>query len=294
MSNDSPREPDFDSFEWDSEEHNDIFDVAAPLEKTVRQDASPADSVAESLAPLDAIPTPDSTPNPLKSDGEPLSAHEEAPRSMHSPPPVPRRSSTRWKLDPLFAYLVLMGLSFGLTPLALGQPMGRYSVLWTLLAGTVLMLRLLDDGRLEVQLKANHLLWGAGWGLVVGLPLLLVGPGLLSDVSHRIFVGMPDGAVFQTIVFVMVTTESAFFRGIIQKTRSVMLTAAMASAWSVLLFFPTMDIGGFPSIALIAGTFIVLLNILYSYVCQRSGPAAAWVTQTLVSLAWLFLPRLQI
>ena len=120
-----------------------------------------------------------------------------------------------------------------------------------------------------------------------------VGPGLLSDVSSRMFVAMPDGALFQTIVFVMATTETAFFRGIVQTSRSLLVTAVMASAWSILMFFPTMDVMGYPFIALIAGTFIVLLNILYSYVRERNGAAAAWVTQTLVSLAWLFLPRLQ-
>lgn len=283
--------PDFESFEWDSEEH-DIFDVASPLKKPEQRVPSAEEVAGESASPLDAF---SATGSEEVSAVEPVVeiAQSADPQMASDPPRVtPRRSSTRWQFDPLFAYLVLMGLSFGLTPLATGQPNGRYSVLWTLLAGTVLALQLLDDGRLEVRLRVDQLLWGTGWGLVVGLPLLLVGPNLLADVSNRIFVGMPDGAVFQTIVFVMVTTESAFFRGIVQRTRSATVTAVMASAWSMLLFFPTMDVIGYPSITLIAGTFIVLLNILYSYVCQRSGPASAWVTQMLVSLAWLFLPRL--
>lgn len=280
----TPQKPDFDSFEWDALE-TDLFDAAEALEpagpEVFETPVSAMEAVAEQQAAVYGEPAEPAVSAPLP---EPEPARPRAtPR---------RRRGLRWEVDPLFAYLVLMGLSFGLTPLASGQPNGRYSILWTLLALVTLASRLMDDDRVEVQVKPGQMLWGAGWGLVVGLPLLLVGPGLLADVSHRIFVAVPDGMVFQSIVFVMVTTETAFFRGLLQATRPAGVVAAAASLWSILLFFPTMDVIGYPSLALIAGIFIVLLNILYSYVRQRNGVAAAWVAQMLVSLAWLFLPRL--
>ena len=275
--------PDFDSFEWDSDSQRDIFGDAEALSKA-RYDP-------EELAPV--VDAKDSSL--LEPDLKPVEPISNPYAGVNPPEvrqPTRRRSVTRWKLDPLFAYVVLMGLSFGLTPLASSQPNGRYAIMWTLMTLVVLASRILDDGRLEIRLNPNQLLWGAGWGVVVGLPLLLVGPGILADVSRRIFVAVPDGTVFQTIVFIMATTETAFFRGLVQDERPAGIVAAAASLWSILLFFPTMDVIGYPSVALIAGTFIVLLNILYSYVRQRNGTAAAWVTQTLVSLAWLFLPRL--
>ncbi len=286
----NPRKPDFDSFEWDALDQSDLFDQAETLEQAVPDGTEAAEApvaametIAEQQAGLYGEPAEIAPETPPLAAEEPARPRAAAPR---------RRRGLRWELDPLFAYLILMGLSFGLTPLASGQPNGRYSILWTLLALVTLASRIMDDDHIEFQVRPGQMLWGAGWGLIVGLPLLLVGPGLLADVSHRMFVAVPDGVVFQTIVFVMVTTETAFFRGLMQATRPASVVAVTASLWSILMFFPTMDVIGYPSIALIAGTFIVLLNVLYSYVRQRNGVAAAWVTQTLVSLAWLFLPRL--
>jgi len=273
--------PDFESFEWDAEDRDD------------RELFSTADSLA---APVPVEPV-----QPAQPTGVPFGATSgESPDANQTwrgpapaiPVPRARRRGSLWNVDPVFAYLVLMALSIGLTPLATSHPIGRYSILWTLLAGTLLAACLLDDGTLEVRFRLHDLLAGAGWGAVIGLPLLLVGADLLAETSERIFVAMPDGAVFQTIVFVMATTESGFFRGVLQGRWSLLLTALAASAWSILMFFPSMDVGGFPLVALIVGTFITMLNVLYGYVRQRNGTTAAWICQTVVSLTWLFIPRL--
>ncbi len=274
-----PSLPDFESFEWDAEEPDDrdIFNTADTL----------------------AAPVPPELMQPTASTGSSTAFAEIAsatPAPADAPPPVAmKRAGPRvrlWNVEPVFLYLIMVALSVGLTPLAMSHPIGRYAILWTLLAGGVLASYLLDDGTLEVRLRPRDLLAGAGWGAVVGLPLLLVGAGLLAETSERIFVEMPDGAVFLTIVFVMATTESAFFRGLLQDRQPLLFTALLASAWSILMFFPTMDVIGYPLVALIAGTFLVMLNVLYGYVRQRNGATAAWVCQTLVSLAWLFVPRL--
>ncbi len=285
MSTGSSGGPEFESFEWE-DISQDLFSAAGPLDEAM------PDSVSSAQPP--GTPDQGEQAEVAFEDNPPQSGPDRTGRTpvASASPAASRRRFRRWQIDPLFSYIILMGLSFGLTPLATESPNGRYAAMWALLALVVIASHVMTDGSLEVRLRSDQLLWGAGWGLIVGLPLLLVGPGLLADVSQRIFVAMPDGAVFQTIVFVMATTESAFFRGMIQESRSVLVTSGMASLWSLLLFFPTMDVLGFPFVAVIAGTFIVLLNILYSYVRQRNGTAAAWMTQTLVSLAWLFLPRL--
>ncbi|NPV67972.1 MAG: hypothetical protein HPY64_12575 [Anaerolineae bacterium] len=276
MNRELPPLPDFESFEWDAEgpADRDIFSTADTLAAPVSPELmQPAASGRASPASAGATQAPADTPPPV--------AMKRA-----------RRRERLWNVEPVFFYLIMVALSVGLTPLAMSHPVGRYALLWTLLAGGVLASYLLDDGTLEVRLRPRDLMAGAGWGAVVGLPLLLVGAGLLAEISERIFVEMPDGAVFLTIVFVMATTESAFFRGLLQSRQPLLFTVLLASAWSILMFFPTMDVIGYPLVALIAGTFLVMLNVLYGYVRQRNGATAAWVCQTLVSLAWLFVPRL--
>ncbi len=210
-------------------------------------------------------------------------------------PPLPTRSARRMsrrESDPIFIYIVLMALGVGLTPLASTNPIDRYTILWTLLAVAGVAGAILSDGPFLRETRGEDLLWGGALGVLVGAPLLLVGAQPLALASEQVFAGLPDGAVFQSLVFVMSTAESLFFRGMLQSVQSLLVTALMSSGWSVLLFFPTLDLGGYPAIALIVGTFIVMLSVLYSYVRQRNGLAAAWLCQIVVSVLWLFVPRL--
>jgi hypothetical protein len=267
-----PSSPDFDSFEWDeAEEQNeqDLFSATLPLETNSTGQQSeeyPGGEGAQAAAPDQPV--------------------------LQTAVSPPARLGRRG-LDPALVYWILIGLSLGLTPLARSAPVGRYTIMWTLLAlASLSLIMLRSESPPALSLPVQELVWGAGWGGIVGLPLLLVGATPLAEASTHIFVGMPDGAVFQSIVFVMVTTETIFFRGLIQKSHSILMTAFMAAGWSIVMFFPTMDVFGYPSIALIVGTFLVMLSIFYSYVRRRNGLAAAWLCQTLISLAWLFLPRL--
>ena len=43
---------------------------------------------------------------------------------------------------------------------------------------------------------------------------------------------------------------------------------------------------------MVVGTALVMMNVIYSYVRQRNGLAAAWVCQIVVNLVLLFLPFL--
>lgn len=287
MSSNPSGPQDFEFFQWEPVEDDDasVFERSSPLGETAVQ--PPPVQASDSETASEPKSTGVLSADPPVEQVQPTAAGAPMTTARY-----PRRSKARWQFDPLFAYIVLVGLSFGLTPLATQQPNGRYSLLWTLMALVVIAARVMDDGVLEVRLQPVALMWGAIWGLLVGFPLLLVGPGLLAEVSHRMFVGVPDGVLFQTLVFVMATTETAFFRGLIQSRQTLAFTALLASGWSILLFFPTLDVIGYPLVALVAGIFLVLLNFLYSYIRQRNGVAAAWVAQTVVSLAWLFIPRL--
>jgi membrane protease YdiL (CAAX protease family) len=101
---------------------------------------------------------------------------------------------------------------------------------------------------------------------------------------------MPPGAVLAYLVFVMPLSETLFFRGLMQQSRTVWVVGGLSSLWSILLFVPMMDISRFPMVAVIISVVLVVVNLVYSYVYQRSGLAAAWVCQIVVNLVLLFLP----
>ncbi len=246
--------PDIDSFEWD--------DLAEQQEKESEGDPI---SVAPGQAPPDV------------------------PRPM-AQPVLPRRRPRRREADPVFVYAVLMAFNVGLMPLAENHPIERYTILWTLLAAVGVAAALAGNRLSLDDVRGHDLLWGAGLGVLLGAPLLLIGASTLAQTSERIFVDLPDGAVFQSLVFVMATTETLFFRGILQLVQPWLVTALMASGWSLMLFFPA--VAGYLYPTLVIGTFIVMLSLLYSYVRRRNGLAAAWLCQIVVSVLWLFVPRL--
>jgi membrane protease YdiL (CAAX protease family) len=152
-----------------------------------------------------------------------------------------------------------------------------------------------------IRLKVNDpgdLLWGLGLGVFSGGALALVGVDTLAVASERLFnAGQPNNAVldtwvFQATVVVMPLAETLFFRGAMQRVHPVPVVALLASAWSILMFFPNLGLGETPVVGFVIGTALVLLNFLYSYVDFRNGLAASFLCQTTAGTMLLLLPRL--
>lgn len=203
--------------------------------------------------------------------------------------------STRQDLDPLFGYIMVMALSVGLTPI---DPNLRYVVLWTLMAAMGGIAFLLGSGiRLKVT-DPGDLLWGVALGLFTGGALMMVGSDTLTTASERLFnAGDPsstliDTWVFQATVFVMPMAESLFFRGAMQRVYPIPVVALLASAWSMLMFFPSLDLAGAPVVGGVFGTALVMLNFLYSYASSRHGLAASFFCQIIAGTLLLLVPRL--
>lgn len=270
--------PDIDSFEWEDADDR-LRDPVRPVLPDRHPEVPQPHQRQQASGQHDVSPSRKEPPPPSRQ--LPLFEGRAAPS---------RRLSRRQETDPVFIYLVLMAFSVGLMPLTESNPIERYTILWTLLAGVGVAAFFLGDEPLFGQVKVNDLLWGSGLGVMLGAPLLLVGAGILAQASDKIFFGLPDGAVFQSVVFVMSSAETLFFRGVLQRSQPWLITALMAAGWSILLFFPA--VAGFLYPALVISTFIVMLSILYSYVNQRNGLAAAWTCQIVVSVLWLFVPRL--
>lgn len=203
--------------------------------------------------------------------------------------PVAYRGSTS---DPVFGYLIAIALSVGLTPLIADNADLRYAVLWMVMAGFGVLSWLLGSSARIGQEAPENLAWGLAFGLIIAVPLLMVGGSLLGETIARLFPKMGIGSVLAFLVFVIPLAETLFFRGVLQETRAFWVVGLLSSLWSALVFFPLLDVGKYPAVAAIIATSLLMMNITYSYVRQRNGLAAAWICQLVVNLVLLFLPLL--
>jgi membrane protease YdiL (CAAX protease family) len=140
------------------------------------------------------------------------------------------------------------------------------------------------------QETPERLAWGVVFGLIIATPLLAVGGSTLTTTVNLLFGTLSAGALLAYLVFVMPLAETLFFRGLLQDQRPFWLVGLMSSLWGVVLFFPVLDFQRYPAVVAIIGVALVMMNLTYSYVRQRSGLAAAWICQIVVNLVLLFVP----
>jgi hypothetical protein len=196
--------------------------------------------------------------------------------------------------DPAVGYLIAIALAIGLTPSLPESTDVRFTLVWIILAGFGVLAWLLGNTTRIGQEKPENLAWGVVFGLLVGAPILLIGSSTLGQMSALVFrvgeAAMPIGVVLALLVFAMPTAETLFFRGVFQENRPFWLIGILSSVWSLALFLPLLDVGQFPAVAVIIAIILVLMNMIYSYVRQRNGLAAAWLCQITLNLLVFFLP----
>ncbi|MBX3083079.1 MAG: hypothetical protein KF716_15720 [Anaerolineae bacterium] len=195
-------------------------------------------------------------------------------------PPIP--------IDPGVVYVMLIVVAL----LGAGslRPDVRFTILWTVLAIVGVLAFVLNDMPLE-RPTLRDLLLGMVYGAIIGLPIVAVTASSLKPISNAIFEGLPDGAAFQTLVFTIPLAETLFFRGVFQEIRGLVLATAAGSLWTIVLFFPAMNVLQFPLLALVLGLSMVFINFVYSYLRQRFGLFAAWTCQIVINISLLFLSR---
>lgn len=202
--------------------------------------------------------------------------------------------------DPAFGYLIALALIIGLTPILPAQGDLRYVIGWGLLALFGVLAWLFGTGERIEQERLENVAWGIIFALIVAAPLLLVGGSTLTTTVRLMFQtgiageirNLSAGAVAAFLIFVMPLAETLFFRSVLQARQSWWIVGAMASVWSLLLFFPMLDVGRYPVIAVLIGTAFVLIDMMYSYVRDRNGLAAAWICQIVVNVVLLLFPYL--
>jgi hypothetical protein len=222
---------------------------------------------------------------------------EEAPQ----PEPAPRRvSRTSTPSDPTFGLLISFALNIGLA--ALGPSYGdlRYIVAWGSLGFFAVLAWLLGTTNRVGRDRPDNLAWGVSFGVMIGAPLLVVGGSTLQTTVGLIFRTASEtpglfeilspGAVLAFVVFVQPLGETLFFRGLFQMGRPFWLAGLVGTAWSLFLFLPMIEVNRFPLIAVLIASALALMNMMYSYVCQRNGLAAAWLCQITVNVLVFALP----
>ncbi|MBE0689929.1 MAG: CPBP family intramembrane metalloprotease [Anaerolineae bacterium] len=200
--------------------------------------------------------------------------------------------------DPTFGYLIALALAVGLTPVLPANGDMRYTLVWAVMAGFGVLGWLFGTFQRIEQEAPENLAWGIIFGIIVGAPLLLVGGSALTTTVERLFSietagtlhALPAGVVLAYLVFVMPVAETLFFRGLMQERRAFWLVGALSTVWSLVLFAPMLDLLNFPGVAIMIGIALLLMNMIYSYVRERNGLAAAWLCQITVNILVLFVP----
>lgn len=191
-------------------------------------------------------------------------------------------------VDPALLLLILFGvIVLGLRSLA---PDVRYTAVWTVLIIIGVISILLDHLEVEIP-NGTDMLWGISFGAIIGVPLLLIATPQLQRTSAAMFGRASDAYVFQSLALVMPAGETLFFRGAMQPTRGWLFTALAASIWSVIVFFPQLQVMEFPLVAAVIGFFFIVINFAYSYIKLRFGLFASWTCQIIVNLILLFATR---
>lgn len=193
--------------------------------------------------------------------------------------------------DPIFGYMVAIAVSVGTIPLLPDGSAMRYTVAWGVIAVLGVTAWLLGNMDRIGQEQPEDLVWGVLMGVVAGTPLYLFGGETLASTSQVLFRHLTPGTLLAYMVFIMPLGETLFFRGVLQDHREMWVVGGLATIWSGLLFFPLIgNLNEFWAVLVFIGTTLAIVNVVYSWVRERNGLAAAWLCQIIVNLILIYLP----
>lgn len=229
---------------------------------------------------------------PFDEQGQPLLGADALPSDEEDDTPQPiYRGGTG---DPAFGLLLAGAVAIGLTPMLPANADLRYTLSWGVLAVIGVMAWLFGNSQRIGQERLENVGWGIGFALLVGGPFTVFGWDVLGRAVPLAFPGLAAGTLLAYLVFVMPLAETLFFRGVFQETLDFWVVGIMAGVWGLILFFPVMwgEIQQNPAVGLIFAIGLFAMSMLYSYVRERNGLAAAWVCQIAMNLIMIFLPAI--
>ena len=189
--------------------------------------------------------------------------------------------------SPLFGFVLLTALAIGTLPL---NNEGRYLLLWLVMLVMGVFYVNADDESGAYTFESTNLVWGAGTGFVVSLPLLLLVSRGLAQTSHALLPIASNAALFQALVITWPLGESLYYRGAVQNKHGLVVAAMLAGAGNMLLYWPLVE--GVFAVLFVAVLFATILAFIYGYVRLRYGLMAAYTCQVVANVMLLFLPRL--
>lgn len=225
---------------------------------------------------------------------EPDSSLQPLPDEVTSEQSTPETTYRGSSGDPIFGFLLALAVSIGLIPTLPGNADLRYTLAWGALAGVGVIAWLLGNAERIGQETPENLGWGVGFGLMVSIPFALFFSGTFATAAQLMFPGFGSGVVLAYLVFVMPLAETLFFRGLLQRQLEFYVVGGLGGLWSVLLFFPVMwgEILQVPIVGVFLAIALFSMNLMYSYVQDRNGLAASWITQIVANFLLFFVPLL--
>jgi len=196
--------------------------------------------------------------------------------------------------DPAFGLLLALAFSIGLVPLLPQHADLRYTLAWGALAVVSVLTWLLGNADRIGQEVPENVLWGIGFGVLISTPFTLFFFGTFGSASRLMFPDLNPGTVLAFLVFVMPLAETLFFRGLLQRHLAFWIVGGLGGIWSVVLFFPVMwnNILESPVVAIFLTVALFLMSLVYSYVRERNGLAAAWLSQIVANFILFFITAL--
>jgi hypothetical protein len=190
--------------------------------------------------------------------------------------------------DPVFGYLIAIALSIGLSPWIHNNAEMRYTIAWGVLAFFGVLAWLFGSTERIQEETPDNVVWGVIFGLILAVPLVAFGSGTLNMAVAQLFGMMSHGALLAYLIFVVPLAETLFFRGILQENRPFWMIALLSTLWLIFLLFPVLNLQEYPIVAIVLCIILLLINLIYGYVRERNGLAAAWVCQIVVNVVLIF------
>jgi membrane protease YdiL (CAAX protease family) len=199
----------------------------------------------------------------------------------------------RFAFDPYFAFLIFAAVGVGTLKLGTSP---RLIILWTTLIALWLAFR--EGEPLQIQYRLNDIGRGAGIGLFIGVPLMLLAFGALTTAIPILYVSadpsLPVGAsgsmIFASLVWVAPLAEELFFRDILHRERGFWTSIGLYAAAGVIMFLPTA--GGFPAVLGAVSGATAILGILYAILYERYGLTTSLASHVTINLLLLFIPTI--
>jgi hypothetical protein len=196
--------------------------------------------------------------------------------------------------DPAFGFVLAIALSVGLIPLLPDNTDLRYTLAWGALAIVGVLAWLLGNMERIGQEKPENILWGVAFGIMLSVPFMVFFLDQFRATAHLIFPDFRVGTVLAYLVFIMPLAETLFFRGTMQRSLDFWIVGILGGLWTIILFFPVMwsALIEAPYVGILLAVAFIAPNMMYSYVKERNGLAAAWLCQITANLILIFIPFL--